>query len=203
MKLSVGPGLGNQWKIGDEMLKQILFTILLISNYANAEYFELKQDDIDKYHICSSTAFSDLIDIGCDKSLIQYSVFANDDRLLDKYITFQKGENLYIISPYENVEVVLNIIQEIPLKYTISTFNKNFSGTFYQNDENGISRKWLVKCNKIKISCLISSDILSLQINEDSTITTINNTANSNFKSLNGIDQVLDFSKWAISEMKK
>ncbi|WP_296279515.1 hypothetical protein [uncultured Acinetobacter sp.] len=182
--------------------KNLSLAFMVLSSYSNAEYKQLELHDINKYHICSSGPFAEVINMDCDKTIIQNLVLSNDDRISGKYTTYKNDEKLYIITPYNNVEKVLDIVQEEPLDYTISTFNNNFSGIFYLNyDENRVARNWYVKCDKNKKSCTISSEILSIYIDKNSTITEINNSKHLNFKSIEGIDRAIDFSKWAISKM--
>lgn len=198
-----GLGLGNLWRIGNNMfIKNLSLALIMLSSYSNAEYKQLELHDINKYHVCSAGSFVEVINTGCDKTIIQNLVLSKDDRIAGKYTSYKNDENLYIITPYDNVENVLDIVQEEPLSYTISTFNNNFSGVFYQNyDENRVARNWYVKCDKNKNSCTVSSEILSMYIDKNSVITTINNSKYLSFNSLDGIDRAIDFSKWAISKM--
>lgn len=178
------------------------FLFLFFQN-TNAEYQELNLKNIQKYHVCESGWLSEIDNIGCDESLVKTLLSPHDDRVVNRYIPYRSNtENILAVTPYSDVETILEIQQEVPLKYTISTYNNNFYGIFYNTNESRGSGIWYVKCNSTDKKCLISSEILTLEVDKESVWTNLKNQKSFNYTSIDGVDQAIDFSKWAISMMK-
>lgn len=190
--------------VNGKLVKILLasFLVLILQN-THAEYQKLDLKELQKYHVCESGWGSEISNIGCDESLVKNLLSPNDDRVANRYIPYKSNvENILAITPYSDVETILEIQQEIPLEYTISTYNNNFYGIFYSTNQNRGSGNWYVKCNSSEKKCLISSEILTLEVDKKSVWTNLKNQKNFNYTSMDGIDQAIGFSKWAISMMK-
>lgn len=190
--------------VNGELVNKLLaiFLVLFFQN-ANAESEGLELKDVQKYHVCESGWLSEIENIGCDKNLTKFLLSPSDDRVANRYIPYRSNaENILVITPYSDVETILEIQQEVPLEYTISTYNNSFYGIFYSTNENRGSGIWYVKCNSTEKKCLISSEILTLEVDKESIWTNLKNQKNFNYTSMDGIDQAIGFSKWAISMMK-
>lgn len=190
--------------VNGELVNKLLaiFLALFFQN-ANAQFKELELKDVQKYHVCESGWLSEIGNIGCDENLTKLFLSPSDDRVANRYIPYRSNaENIIAITPYSDVETILEIQQEVPLEYTISTYNNNFYGVFYSTNENQGSGIWYVKCNSTEKKCLISSEILTFEVDKESVWTNLKNQKSFNYTSMDGIDQAIGFSKWAISMMK-
>lgn len=180
-------------------MRWIIFSALYLAcGSVWAEYVSLELKDVRKYHVCTSLPLGVVLNEGCDEKIIDNVVLSNDDRIQGKYIPYEKDENIFIITPRDNVEDVISIVQELPLTYTISTFENEFSGVFHNHG----SYDWYVKCTTKKRNCIVSNRLVSIEVDADSSRLYKDYTNTTDNFSAQNLDKAISFAQWSISQMR-
>lgn len=186
--------------------KIIALSLAFFCTNAYCQYTQLKHFDVFKYHACSGNWVDEVFEIigpKCTPDVFINQVNNNDDRVLNKYISWQANkEKVLIITPYNNVENVLEILQEAPLEYTIKTSNNQFSGVFYGGASRNVGGNTFVKCDKVKNKCTISNNAVSYDVTNEG----ISLNFNIDFADISEpIDvrySAFEFAFWALDVMK-
>ncbi len=181
----------------------ISFLTIFFSNLVNAKYEELDLKSVEKYHVCDANWIAEISNIGCNEKLVRNLVSHDDDRIINKYIPYSpKREKILATTTNKDPENVLEVLQEVPLEFTVSTFENNFYGVFYGQNEKKISQYWFVKCDSTRRECIVSSELASITINQKSTTMNINPKISIDTTSITKIDEAINFASWAITKMK-
>lgn len=151
--------------------KIIALSLVFFCSNAYCTYTQLNYFDIFKYHACEGHWINELFEIvgpKCSPNISINDVNINDDRVLNKYLSWQTNkEKVLIVTASDNVENVLEILQEAPLEYTIKTSNNQFSGVFYNTSSKVTGGDTFVKCDKVKNKCTITNNAVSYDVTNE------------------------------------
>lgn len=183
-------------------MKNIYFLLLLsISSISYGEYRELNHYDVFNYQVCNGFWIEEALTHECSSGVSLVRVMGTDDRVKGKFKPWKiSSEEIHLITQSNNVENVLEIVQEIPLLYTIKTSIDDFSGVFYGSNEV-FGGSTYVKCFKKSKKCLISNKNVSLDLSIDDLFININPSNYEKNHSYHVPIEAIEFAHWSLKNM--
>lgn len=187
---------------GELVMKNIYFLLLLsISSISYGEYKELNHYDVFNYQVCNGFWVEEALPHKCSSDVSLIRVMDTDDRIKGKFTPWKtSSEEIHLITKTNDVKKALEILQEIPLLYTIKTSTDNFSGVFYGSNEV-FGGSTYVKCLKKENNCLISNGSVSLDLSRDDFFININPSNYEKNRSYQVPIEAIEFAHWSLNNM--